>query len=78
MPILQKHLDVFNRYLRNSIVEATVEGGLYAFRISVPDLGSTAQHYVQAALNAAVEELRGSGETVPRVKWGPTTVRPAK
>ena len=43
MPIPKEHLDVFNRHLRSSIVEATVEGGAYAFRISVPDLEITTQ-----------------------------------
>lgn len=78
MPIPQNHLDVFNRHLNNAIVEGTVEGGAYALRIRVPDLEASSLYGVQEALNAAVEELRESGQTVPRVKWGPTTVRPAK
>lgn len=78
MPIPKDHLSVFNRHLQNSILEGTVEGGAYAFRISVPDLEITTQHDVQEALNAAVEELRKSGQTVPRIKWGPTTALPAK
>ena len=78
MPIPKEHLDIFNRHLRSSIVEATVEGGAYAFRVSVPDLEITTQHQVSEALEAAVKELRDSGQTVPRIKWGPTTVLPAR
>ena len=78
MPIPKKHLRVLNRHLRNAIVEGTVEGGAYALRISVPNLDLNSQHNVQKALDAAVEELRASGETVPRIKWGPTTMLPTK
>ncbi|CAN7155021.1 hypothetical protein [Rhizobium sp. LjRoot254] len=78
MPIPKEHLEVFNRHLRSSIVEATVEGGAYAFRVSVPDLESSTQQEVAVALEAAVKELRDSGQTVPRIKWGPTTVLRAK
>lgn len=76
MPIPKEHLDVFNRHLNHTIVEGTVEGGLYALRISVPDLGSVTQLDVQVALNAAIDELVESGQDVPRIKWGPTMVRP--
>jgi Asp-tRNA(Asn)/Glu-tRNA(Gln) amidotransferase A subunit family amidase len=78
MPIPKEHLDVFNRHLRSSIVEATVEGGAYALRISVPNLESGTQEEVAEALEAAAKELRDSGQTVPRIKCGPITVLPPR